>query len=309
MRLTERRSLPLRVAQGERVPWNPILQKRTKIVATIGPASRDPAILRSLFVSRRQRDALELLARHARGARRSHRRGARDLGRTRHSRGPSARSSRPEGAHRASSPAALASVRLERGARFVITVEPVEERPSASAPRIAICRRTSRSASVSTCKTARSPLRIVGKSATEIETMVEFGGDLRPAQGINYPDGTLNMASVTDRDLEYLAFGLRARRRLRRALVRALAPTTSCAPRRSSPSAASACRSSRRSRSTRRSTTSTPSSPRPTASWSRAATSASRSRSRPCRSCRSRSSRSAIARASRSSPRRRCSSR
>ena len=28
-----------------------ILQKRTKIVATIGPASRDPAIMRSLFVS------------------------------------------------------------------------------------------------------------------------------------------------------------------------------------------------------------------------------------------------------------------
>src|SRR5579862_6939285 len=29
----------------------PILQKRTKIVATVGPASRDPAILRSLFIS------------------------------------------------------------------------------------------------------------------------------------------------------------------------------------------------------------------------------------------------------------------
>ena len=28
-----------------------ILQKRTKIVATVGPASRDPAILRSLFIS------------------------------------------------------------------------------------------------------------------------------------------------------------------------------------------------------------------------------------------------------------------
>ncbi len=27
------------------------LQKRTKIVATVGPASRDPAILRSLFLS------------------------------------------------------------------------------------------------------------------------------------------------------------------------------------------------------------------------------------------------------------------
>jgi pyruvate kinase len=37
---------------------------------------------------------------------------------------------------------------------------------------------------------------------------VEFGGDLRSTQGINYPDGSLNVPSVTDRDLEYLAFGL-----------------------------------------------------------------------------------------------------
>ena len=36
-------------------------------------------------------------------------------------------------------------------------------------------------------------LRIVGKTATEIETIVEFGGELRPTQGINYPDGTLNI--------------------------------------------------------------------------------------------------------------------
>ena len=51
-------------------------------------------------------------------------------------------------------------------------------------------------------------LRIVGKSATEIETLVESGGDLRASQGINYPDGTLNVAAVTDRDLEFLEFGI-----------------------------------------------------------------------------------------------------
>ena len=36
-------------------------------------------------------------------------------------------------------------------------------------------------------------LRIDGKSATEVQTTVEVGGDLRAKQGINYPDGTLNI--------------------------------------------------------------------------------------------------------------------
>ncbi|MHB8148503.1 MAG: pyruvate kinase, partial [Vulcanimicrobiaceae bacterium] len=51
-------------------------------------------------------------------------------------------------------------------------------------------------------------LRIVGKTATDIETTVEFGGELRSTQGINYPDGSLNITSVTERDFEYLAFGI-----------------------------------------------------------------------------------------------------
>jgi pyruvate kinase len=51
-------------------------------------------------------------------------------------------------------------------------------------------------------------LLIVGESANEIETTVEFGGDLRATQGINYPDGSLNIPSVTQRDLEFLEFGL-----------------------------------------------------------------------------------------------------
>ena len=54
-------------------------------------------------------------------------------------------------------------------------------------------------------------LRITGKTATEIETTVEFGGELRSTQGINYPDGTLNIPSITDRDFEMLAFGLEQR--------------------------------------------------------------------------------------------------
>ena len=51
-------------------------------------------------------------------------------------------------------------------------------------------------------------LLVVGKSGSEIDTTVEFGGDLRAGVGINYPGGTLNIASVTERDFEFLEFGL-----------------------------------------------------------------------------------------------------
>jgi pyruvate kinase len=51
-------------------------------------------------------------------------------------------------------------------------------------------------------------LRILDKTLTEIQTTVEVGGELRSQQGINYPDGTLNVSAVSDRDLEYLSFGL-----------------------------------------------------------------------------------------------------
>jgi pyruvate kinase len=41
-----------------------------------------------------------------------------------------------------------------------------------------------------------------------IETQVEVGGDLREHQGINYPEGTLSLDAVTERDFEHLEFGL-----------------------------------------------------------------------------------------------------
>jgi len=53
-------------------------------------------------------------------------------------------------------------------------------------------------------------LRIVGKSRERIETQVEVGGQLRATQGINYPDGSLRLDAVTERDLEHVAFALEA---------------------------------------------------------------------------------------------------
>jgi pyruvate kinase len=185
----------------------PILQKRTKIVATVGPASRDPAILRSLFVS--GANVLRLNFSHGSpeehaGVIASARSISDELGI--HTAilqdlpGPKVRTGKLAGG--------AESVRLERGARFTVSTEETAGTAQGVSTTyrdlpadVAIGNRLY-------LQDGQITLRIVDKNATAIETLVEFGGDLRSMQGINYPDGTLNLPSVTDRDLEYLAFGL-----------------------------------------------------------------------------------------------------
>jgi pyruvate kinase len=185
----------------------PILQKRTKIVATIGPASRDPAIMRSLFVS----GANVLRLNFSHGTPQEH---AEVIA--------TARSISDElGIHTAilqdlpgpkvrtgGFANGTTSIRLERGSPFELTTEDVggtQERVSTSyrdlPADVAIGHRLY-------LQDGQITLRVVDKSATTIKTVVEFGGELRARQGISYPDGTLNLTSVTDRDLEFLAFGL-----------------------------------------------------------------------------------------------------
>ena len=184
-----------------------ILQKRTKIVATVGPASRDPAILRSLFVC----GANVLRVNFSHGAPEEH---AQVIA--------AARAISAElGIHTAilqdlpgpkvrtgALADGLRSVRLDHGARFTITTEPV----AGTAERVSTNYRDL-PADVALgnriyLQDGQIALVVIGKSATEIETTVEFGGDLRGTVGINYPDGSLNLPSVTQRDLEFLAFGL-----------------------------------------------------------------------------------------------------
>ena len=205
MRLIVRRSLPSWTHKA--TVMEPILKKRTKIVATVGPASRDPAILRSLFVS--GTNVLRLNFSH--GTPDEH---AEVIA--------SARKISAElGIHTAilqdlpgpkvrTGPLAdgVPSVRIDRGARFVITSEPV----AGTAQRVSTTYRDLPS-DVAMGKRiylqdGQIALLIVGKNATEIETTVEFGGDLRGSVGINYSDGTLNLPSVTPRDFEFLQFGL-----------------------------------------------------------------------------------------------------
>jgi pyruvate kinase len=206
VRFVERRSLPRhRATQAHRM--ENILQKRTKIVATIGPTSRDPQIMRSLFTS----GANVLRLNFSHGTPDEHAeviRNAReisaDLGL--HTAilqdlpGPKIRTGELAGD--------APSVRLERGKPFVVTTDDVpgtSERVSCSYKELPLDVEVGNRLYLQDGAIA---LRITGKTTTEVQTTVEFGGDLRAKQGINYPDGSLNLAAVTERDLEYLAFGL-----------------------------------------------------------------------------------------------------
>ena len=193
-------------AQGI-APMEPVVRKRTKIVATIGPESREPAIMRSLFVS--GANVLRLNFSHGKpedhaGVIADARAIAADLGMhvalLQDLPGPKVRTGPLAGG--------AASVRLEKGTPFVVTIEDVP----GTAERVSTTYRDL-PADVLVgnrlyLQDGQIVLRIVAKTATEIETVVEFGGSLRSSQGINYPDGTLNVPSVTQRDLDYLEFGL-----------------------------------------------------------------------------------------------------
>jgi pyruvate kinase len=184
-----------------------VLHKRTKIVATLGPASRDPEMIRALILSGTNVFRLNFshgtLQEHGDNIERV-RAIADELGQyiaiLQDLPGPKVRTG----------PFAngVTSVKLQRGERFVLTSENVP----GDAQRISVSYRDL-PADVAVGKRlylqdGAIALRILDKTPVDIQTTVEVGGELRAQQGINYPDGTLNIAAVSERDLEYLAFGL-----------------------------------------------------------------------------------------------------
>jgi pyruvate kinase len=181
--------------------------KRTKIVATLGPSTRGRATVRSLLEA--GTDVVRLNFSH--GTHEEHRRSLADV------RGAAAELGRHiavlqdlPGPKVRTGPFApgISSVELKTGATFTLTTR--DELGTADG----VCVTYPGLANDVTVGTrlyladGAIALRIVGTSSDRIETRVEVGGTLRERQGINYPDGTLHLDAVTDRDLEHLAFGL-----------------------------------------------------------------------------------------------------
>jgi len=182
-------------------------RKRTKIVATIGPASRDPETLRAIVAG----GANVVRLNFSHGTHEEHgrviadvRRIADDLGVyvavLQDLPGPKVRTGRLADGRD--------SVKLERHADFDLVsadVPGTEREVSVSYPRLPHDVEIGKRLYLADGAIA---LRIVNKTDDRISTVIETGGELRAAQGINYPDGTLSLNAVTDRDLEHLAYGL-----------------------------------------------------------------------------------------------------
>jgi pyruvate kinase len=182
-------------------------KKRTKIVATLGPASRDPAIMRELFLS--GVNVVRLNFSH--GTHDEHRTVIEDVRRV----------SAELGIHAAilqdlpgpkvrTGPlaAGITSLKLSEGQAFTLTtdaVDGVEGRVSVSYANLPRDVTTGKHIYLADGSIV---LRIVSIENNDVNTVVEVGGTLRSKQGINYPDGSLGIEAVTDRDLEHLAFGI-----------------------------------------------------------------------------------------------------
>jgi pyruvate kinase len=181
--------------------------KRTKNVATVGPASRDPEMLRSLFLA--GVNVVRLNFSH--GTHDEHaatisdvRRIARELGLhvaiLQDLPGPKVRTGTFGNG--------TTSVRLVTGEPFTLTTEQVPgdaEHCSVSYGGLAHDVEVGKRIYLADGAIA---LRVTDVHGPQVKTIVETGGELRERQGINYPDGTLDLVAVTDRDLEHLDFGL-----------------------------------------------------------------------------------------------------
>jgi pyruvate kinase len=190
------------------------VRKRTKIVATIGPASREPDTLRALV------DAGLNVARlnFSHGTHAEHAATIATIRAIASETGiPIAVLQDLPGPKVRTGPFApgVASVRLENGAPFALAMhgegspDAVGSIAGVSANYLGLARDVEVGKRIYLADGAIA-LRIVGKTADRIDTIVEVGGELRAQQGINYPDGTLAIDAVTERDFEHLAFGLEA---------------------------------------------------------------------------------------------------
>jgi pyruvate kinase len=183
------------------------MDRRTKIVCTLGPASSDPETIRNLVEA--GMDVARMNFSH--GTHEEHRErvrrvreAARDAGRVvsvlQDLQGPKIRVGKMKDD----------SVMLREGQSLTITTEPVEEGTS---ERIYIDYETlPEDADVGgriLIDDGLLELEITGVDGTEIRTTVVEGGPLRSRKGVNLPNIRTSTPSLTEKDLKDLEFGLK----------------------------------------------------------------------------------------------------
>ncbi|MBU6428858.1 MAG: pyruvate kinase [Cyanobacteria bacterium REEB65] len=179
-------------------------RKGTKIVATLGPASSDPEIIRRLLLA--GVDVFRLNFSH--GTHDTHRdnilkirRVAREEGRTvailQDIQGPKIRIGEVRGD----------IVELKAGQAFTLTpkeVEADETRAHVSFPRLAEDIKPGDRVLIDD---GLLELRVMAIEADELRCRVVVGGPLRPHKGVNFPGATLKISVMTDKDKVDLQFG------------------------------------------------------------------------------------------------------
>ncbi len=184
-------------------------RKRTKIVATIGPASRSPATLRALIEAGLNVARLNF----SHGTHAEHASIIADLREISASvgtplailqdlPGPKVRTGKFA--------PGVESVQLRTGARLALTTRDIVGSVDEIFVNYVGLPHDVEAGKTIYLADGAIALRVLSTSGERIDTSVEVGGELRGQQGINYPDGTLAISAVTERDFEHLAFGVSA---------------------------------------------------------------------------------------------------
>ena len=180
-------------------------RRRTKIVCTIGPATSSPEKLAALM--RAGMDVARLNFSH--GTRESHGtmiRQIRELSETleipvgilQDLPGPKTRTVGPQGG----------PVELREGATFVLTTRDVPGSAEEVGVTLPTLPQDVRPGNQILLDDGKIELEVIACRDRDVETVVVTGGMLSSSKGINVPNVTLSVSSLTERDIEFLHFGL-----------------------------------------------------------------------------------------------------
>lgn len=180
-------------------------RRRTKIVCTIGPATSSPEKLAALM--RAGMDVARLNFSH--GTQESH--GAtiaqiRELSKAleipvgilQDLPGPKTRTIGPQGG----------PVELREGAKFILTTRDVPGSAKEVSVTLPTLPQDVRPGNQILLDDGRIELEVLECGEQDVETIVVTGGMLSASKGINVPNVTLSVSSLTERDIDFLHFGL-----------------------------------------------------------------------------------------------------
>jgi len=181
------------------------MPQRTRIVCTLGPASDSDQVVRALI--RAGMDVARLNFSHGDHAtQRAHIERVRRLARAENAvvallgdlRGPKIRVGE----------ISRGAIRLVAGATFTLTTRAVDGSPDAVYVDFADLPQAVQPGNRILLADGALELQVLATSATEVQTRVITGGELKPRQGVNLPGAALKLSALTEKDRADLAFAI-----------------------------------------------------------------------------------------------------